>query len=155
MVDGERLVDLKKELDFTEQYVQLRNRHRDLLITNPVNAAETREWLKREDIEIRGIVRGHLLVGVVILFLNRRGEIAIFAGSKGAGIGRKLLAIIEKIARERGLREVWAWVLSDNVIAQRTFLNSAYRQEENADKEHRGKTMPGFVFKKILAHVDR
>jgi len=155
LVDGDRLINLKEEPDFIEQYIQLRNRNCDLLVTNPVNAAETREWLKREDIEIRGIVCGGVLVGVVILFLSRKGEIAFFSGMKRTGIGRKLRAIIEIAARERGLREVWAWVLSDNIIAQRTFLNKGYQNKGNLNKEHKGQIMTGFVFKKILAQVDK
>ena len=155
MVDGDRYINLKDEPYFVEQYVQLRNQNNDLLVTNPVNVVETREWLKREDIEIRGIVRGRLLVGVVILFLNRKGEIAIFAVSKRTGIGRKLLTTIEVTARERGLREVWAWVLSDNTIAQRTFLNNGYQHEGYSDKDHRGKIMAGFVFKKKLTRDGR
>lgn len=141
---------MKEELNFIEQYVQLRNRYCDLLITNPVNTVETREWLKREDIEIRGIVHDNLLDGVVILFLNRKGEIAFFSRIKCSGIGGKLLSMIEIVAKEKGLREVWAWVLCDNVIAQRSFLTNGYLKSENSTKTYQNKIMNGYIFRKTL-----
>lgn len=154
MVDGDRVVNLKEEKDFVEQYVQLRNRYCDYLVTSPVNVVETREWLRREDVEIRGIVRDNLLIGVVILFLNRKGEIAFFSRIERSGLGSKLLSIIEIAAKERGLREVWAWVFCDNVIAQRSFLRNGYQKNENSTKAYRGQIMNGFVFRKALCKVD-
>lgn len=154
MVDGDRVVNLKIDEDFIEQYVQLRNRYCDLLVTNRVNAMETREWLKREDIEIRGIVRDDVLVGVVILFLNRKGEIAFFASIERTGLGSKLLSIIEIAAQARGLREIWAWVLCDNIIAQRAFLKNGYRKTENSTKAYRGQIRHGFVFRKALCKAN-
>jgi RimJ/RimL family protein N-acetyltransferase len=155
LADGDRVVNLKEEKEFIDQYVQLRNRYCDLLVTSPVNVAETREWLRRKDIEIKGIVRDNLLIGVVILFLSRSGEITFFSRFERSGLGSKLLSIIEVAAKERGLQEVWAWVLSDNVIAQRSFLKNGYQEKGNSTKEHRGQIMTGFVFRKTLFQVDR
>jgi len=150
LVDEDRVVNLKVDENFIEQYVQLRNRYCDLLVTNPINAVETREWLKREDIEIRGIVRDNVLLGVVILFLNRKNEIAFFSSIDRRGFGSKLLSIIEIAAKERGLRDVWAWVLCDNVIAQRAFLKNGYQKAENSTKTYQGRILQGFVFRKAL-----
>jgi hypothetical protein len=154
LVDSDRVVNLKKDVYFIEQYVKLRNHYGDLLVTNPVNVVETKEWLGREDIEIRGIVRDNLLIGAVILYLNRKGEIAFFSRIDRSGLGDKLLSIIEIAAKERGLREVWAWVLFDNVIAQRSFLKNGYQKEGDSTKAYRGQIMNGFVFRKELCRVD-
>ena len=98
MIDSDRIIDLKEEPAFIEQYVNLRNGYCDVLLTSPINVADTRIWLQRDDIEIRGIVRGHVLAGVVMLFLSRKGEIAFFTKHKGAGLGSRLLGIIEVAA---------------------------------------------------------
>jgi RimJ/RimL family protein N-acetyltransferase len=150
LVEGELIVNLMEEPDFVEQYVQLRNRHCDVLLTTPVNITDTKEWLKNNDIEIRGITRNNKLIGVTILYLNRQGEIAFFTSVTHQGVGSRLLSVIESVARERGLSEVWAWVLSDNIIAQRTFEKSGYRRDRESTKEYQKKTMNGFVLRKGL-----
>lgn len=146
----DRIINLKEEADFIEQYVLLRNGYCDLLVTNPVNAADTGAWLNRDDVEIRGIVRGSRLIGVSILYLERKGEIAFFSEIRGSGLGGKLLSVIEAIAITRGLREVWAWVLSDNAVAQRAFLKSGYQREKESTREFKEQTMKGFIFRKEL-----
>lgn len=151
MVEGDLIVNLREEADFVEQYVQLRNRYCDILLTTPVNIAETKEWLKNNEIEIRGITRNNKLIGVTILYLNRQGEIAFFTSITNRGVGSRLLSVIESVARERGLSEVWAWVLSDNIIAQRTFEKSGYRRVRESTKEYQKKTMNGFVLRKALS----
>ncbi len=154
MVDDDHIVNLKEETNFIEQYVQLRNQYCDLLVTNPVNISETRKWIKREDIEVRCIVRDNLLVGVVILFINRKGEIAFFSRIRHQGLGSKLLSIIENVAKDRGVREVWAWVLFNNVVAQRAFLKNGFKMSESLTKTYKDQIMNGFVFRKELFKVD-
>lgn len=154
MIDGDRIVDLKKETDFIEQYVNLRNGYCDVLLTSPINVADTRVWLQRDDIEIRGIVRGRVLAGVVILFLNRKGEIAFFTKYKGAGLGSRLLKIIEAAARERGLDGVWAWVLADNGDAQKAFAKNGYRKTGESTKIYLDMEKKGVLFNKQLYKDD-
>lgn len=151
MAESDRIVDLKQERGFVEQYVRLRNTYCELLATNPVNAADTDLWLDRDDIEIRGIVRGEKLAGIAILYLGRNGEVTFFAQTSGAGLGGRLLAIIETAAKTRGLREVWAWVLSHNEIARRAFLKSGYRQQEESTRQFNDKTIRGFIFRKDIS----
>jgi hypothetical protein len=155
LVENNLLVNLKEQPDFIEQYVQLRNLYCELLVTRPVNIVETKEWLKREDIEIRGIVRDNLLIGVVILFLNRGGEITFFSRVKRSGLGSKLLSIIEIVAEERGHRELWAWVLCNNLIAQRAFLKNSYKKSGISTKKYQGQIVNGFVFRKTLHKGDK
>jgi len=150
LIDNDRIIDLRKDPDFIEQYVNLRNGYCDVLLTSPINVADTRIWLQRDDIEIRGIVRGHVLAGVVMLFLSRKGEIAFFTKHKGAGLGSRLLGIIEVAARERGLDGVWAWVLADNIGAQRAFEKNGFEKEGTFQKEYVGMMKHGIKYKKYL-----
>ena len=151
MGNADRVIDLREDIDFIEQYIRLRNNYCDLLATDPVNAAGTAAWLDRSDVEIRGIVRDNRLVGISILYLERNGEIALFSEIKGSGLGGTLLSIIEKVARARSLQEVWAWVLIENAIAQRAFLKAGYRKEKKLEKLFHNETLEGVVFKKELS----
>lgn len=63
-------VDLKAASEYLDQYVALRNYWHELLLTEPVNLDGTREWLKRDDIEVRGLVEGKILMGIVILYVG-------------------------------------------------------------------------------------
>jgi len=150
LIESDRIINLKQATDYIQPYIELRNRYGEFLLTDPINLTDTIEWLKQDDIEIRGVIRGSALVGIVILFLNRAGEIAFFTQRKGLGQGSALLSIIEGVAKEKGLREVWAWVLRDNMIAQRTFIKNGYHREEETAKQYRCQTMKGFVFRKKL-----
>jgi len=150
LTDNDRIVNLKEEPDFVAQYVSLRNLYCDLLLTTPVNVPETKTWLERDDIEIRGIVRGNELIGIAILYLNRKGEIAFFAKHLHSGIGSRLLSVIETTARERGLQEVWAWVLTENTNAQKTFLKNGYRSDGESTKRYMGAEKTGVIFRKQI-----
>lgn len=146
-----RIIDLKETGEFIDQYVRLRNSYAKLLLTLPVNATETKEWIKKNnDIEIRGLVENNILLGVIILYLNRDGEIAFFAKEKQKGIGSKLLNIIEKVAKGKELNSVWAWVLSSNAGAQKTFIKNGYLLEKKTEKRYNNKNLEGFVFRKKL-----
>ncbi len=149
-----QIIDLKgfcgKDEDFIAQYVNLRNSYADLLLTSPVEIDETREWLKNADIEIRGIVEDNILCGVTILYLNRQGEVAFFVREPGRGLGTRLLEIIERVALEKGLTSVWAWVLHDNHIAQRAFEKNGYLREGTAEREFNNRLFKGFRFGKKL-----
>ena len=145
-----KIIDLKKEEFFIEQYVNLRNSYVKLLLTLPVSISETKEWLKRNDIEIRGFVQDNLLLGVVILYLNRDSEIAFFVKYPKKGIGSKLLKIIEKVAKEKDLEFIWSWVLKDNFIAQRVFEKNGFVREKITERMHNKKEYRGITFRKTL-----
>lgn len=150
MTNDDHVVDLKQTPEFVEQYVQLRNQYGDLLLTSPVNIPETRIWLERKDIEIRGIIRGKELIGVAILYLSREGEIAFFARYLRLGIGSRLLSVIETAAQERGLKDVCAWVLTENLGAQATFLHNGYQGAGGSTKTHMGVPRQGVLFRKHM-----
>ena len=146
----ERIIDLKEEEGFIEQYLSLRNRYSELLLTKPVNAAETKEWLKCSNIEARGIVVDSDLLGVVILYLNRNGEIAFFVKYPNQGIGNKLLGIIERVAKEKSLKSVWAWVLFDNQLAKSTFQKNGYMMEGESLRVFEEESKKGVIFRKEI-----
>ena len=148
MSNTDRIINLKEAPDFVTQYVTLRNLYCDLLLTTPVNVTETKIWLEKDDIEIRGVVREKELIGVAILYLNRKGEIAFFAKYLRSGIGSRLLSVIETAARERELQEVWAWVLTENTNAQKTFLKNGYRSDGESTKRCMDAEKTGVVFRK-------
>lgn len=146
------VIDLKKEGYFIEQYIQLRNNYTEVLLTSPVNISETKEWLKINDIEIRGLVQNEILLGAVILYIGRDGEIAFFVKDQNKGIGSKLLNIIKEVAMERDLESIWGWALKDNFIAQRVFEKNRFVREGIVEREYKGVIKKGIMYKKVLIH---
>lgn len=144
------IIDLKEKESFLEQYIHLRNGYTELLLTSYVVISDTKEWLKRSDIEIKGIAQNGILLGVVILYLSKGGEIAFFVKDKNKGIGTKLLEIIEKVAKEKTLKSIWGWVLEDNIIAQRVFEKKGFVKEEITKREYNGIIKQGVKYKKCL-----
>lgn len=145
------IVDLKQRTDFLQQYVDLRNSHAELLLTNPASASDTKEWIKKAGVEIRGIVKEHGLFGVVILYLDKGGEVSFFVKRKGEGIGSKLLQIIEGVAKEKGLTRIWAYVLKENEIARHVFEKNGYSRGRLTEKIYKGILRKGIEYKKSIA----
>lgn len=145
-----RIIDLKETPFFIDQYVDLRNSYCDLLLTEPVTADGTIEWLNNRDIEVRCAVRNDVLLGAVILYLSRNGEVTYFVKEKNKGHGSKLLDIIGEVAGERNLKRIWAWVLCDNLIAQHTFVKNGYEMKEPSAKKFRHQVRDGFIYIKKL-----
>jgi ribosomal protein S18 acetylase RimI-like enzyme len=143
-----RIIDLKKDEFFVPQYVELRNHYVDLLLTDSVTVDETKEWLVKANIEVRCFVDNHVLVGVVILYLDKEGEVAFFVKNRNRGIGSQLLKVIEEVAKEKRLNSLWAWVMSSNLTAQKTFTKNGYLLEGETEKKFRNKIFRGFVFRK-------
>lgn len=144
----QKLVDLRHHHEFVPQYVALRNRHAGLLLTAPVTVDETTEWLRHERVEVRCLIADNIVMGAVVLYLDRDGEIAIFVREQGRGTGSSLLQAIEETAMNAGLASVWAWVLADNNAAQRLFTKNGYRLEERSERRCNNETRQGLVFRK-------
>jgi len=141
-----KIIDLKEKEDFLDQYIHLRNKYVECLLTSPVTLSETKEWLKKSDIEVRGLVQDNVLVGVVILYLNRGGEIAFFVKEPNKGIGSQLLQIIQPVAKKKGLKSVWAWVLDENSIAQRTFEKNGFVKRGLSQRKDKGSMKQGIEY---------
>lgn len=150
MDNGMETIDLKKKKNFVDQYVQLRNTHTELLLTSPMNISATKEWLEKNDIEIRALAEDNILLGVVILYQNKEGEISFFVKAPSKGIGSRLLNIIEEVARKKNLRSIWAWVLKENLIAQKVFEKKGFIREGTSEKEYKGVVREGIKYKKYL-----
>lgn len=149
-----RVVNLRRERAFVEQYIRLRDSYADLLLTSPVSREETEKWLWRDDIEVRGLEEDGVLQGVAVLYLHREGEIAFFARERDRGIGTRLLAVIEETARERGIPAVRAWTLKENTAAQRVFEKCGFSREGTRVREYKGEAREGVSFRKELSVPD-
>lgn len=148
MVDSYKIINLKEKLDFLDQYINLRNQNTNFLLTKPVTTTETREWIKEEGIEIRGLASSGILLGVAVLYLKKGGEIAFFTRHPNRGTGSILLKAIEEVAKAHQISPVWAWVSSKNAIAKRAFLKNGYRVEAESVKTHNHQTIKGILLKK-------
>jgi len=148
-----RVIDLKGETEYIEQYIHLRNSYVDMLLTSFVNKNDTIKWLQSKDVEIRGVVDGEVLEGVVILYLGREGEVAFFAKERNKGIGTMLLSIAEDIAASRNMPYIWAWVLKDNMIAKHVFEKSGFLNEGAQTRNHNGISYDGVKYKKLLVQI--
>ena len=144
------IINLKEEERFIEEYVNLRNRHLDFLLTAPISVPETKKCLKSDRLEIMGVVQEDGLMGVVILYLDRDGEVAFFARHANKGTGTELISIIEKVAQERGLSSIWAWVLEDNSIAQHVFEKKGFVRLGMSRREYKGSVKYGINYQKKL-----
>jgi GNAT superfamily N-acetyltransferase len=144
------ILDLKEKENFIEQYVNLRNNYTKLLLTCPVNVFETKLWIRKPYVEIRGIVQNNILLGVVILYLNRNGEITFFVKYQNKGLGGRLLDIIEDVSKKKKLKNIWGWVLKDNLVAQRAFEKKGFTREGMSKKVYEGTLREGFRYKKFL-----
>lgn len=149
MVDIE-IVDLKRNDFLIPQYVDLRNRYVQLLLTQPITVAETKRWLSEEDVEVRCLLENNVLLGAVILYLSKSGEIAFFVKDRKKGVGSKLLGAIEKVAVEKELNSIWAWVLTTNLAARKAFLKNGYGPEKESLKEYGDKLLCGFIYRKTI-----
>jgi len=149
-----KVIDLREDDTFVGQYVALRNSYTDLLLTAPVTMEATREWLRRDDIEIRVLSDDDTLMGAVILYLGRDNEIAFFAREQKRGIGTELLYIIEDVARRKGLGHIWAWVREDNLIAQKAFIKRGFSPVGTASRTFLGAVIPGVGYRKIIVEKD-
>jgi len=144
------VIDLKKEKYFVDQYIRLRNRHADRLLTRPVLRAETEAWLNRDDIAVQGLAENELLLGVVILYVGKGGEVSFFTETPGRGVGTRLLRLVEEEAGKRALPSVWAWVLLDNPVARHVFEKCGFVREGAEDRLFQGEWKKGIKYRKVI-----
>ena len=144
------VVDLREAHTFIHQYVELRNRYKDLLLTKKVTTDETVAWLEREDVEVRCLVRDNLLLGAVVLYPSKENEVTFFVKEPGKGAGNRLLGIIEDVAKEKGIIDLWAWVLQSNTAARKSFQKREYDQDSIFEREFNGSLFEGIMFHKTL-----
>lgn len=148
--DEIRLVDLKREPFYIEQYIELRNHYKSVLLTDAVDLEWTREWLKKTDIEVLVLVVRGLLLGAVILYKNRNNEIAIFMRKGTVKGGQLLLKAIERTASKADITKVRAWVLRNNNVAKNFFVRCGFKDKGIITKIFHGKKYYGYFLEKNL-----
>ena len=149
------VVDLRKADEFIiEQYIQLRNSYTAVLLTFPVGLDETKQWLKKDGIEARVLVKDNRLLGAGILYIEKDGEVTFFVREPNKGLGTELLKVLEEIAEQRGLTFIWAWVLEDNKIAQRVLEKNGFMNTGICQWTHQGENKRGYRYEKFLKHKD-
>lgn len=135
---SQRTVDLKSKktpVEIIEQYVELRNRYHNLLNSRKVSVEETIEWLSKGHTIIYGIVEGDMLLGVVIIYIDRDYELTFFSRTSGKGIGTVLLKLADEIAKEHKIEQLRAWTFCDNVPARKSFIKNEWIRKKE-DKEN-------------------
>jgi RimJ/RimL family protein N-acetyltransferase len=145
-----KIIDLIADKSFLLEYVRLRNKYKELLLTREVGIQETEEWMKNAEVEIVGLAQDGILIGSAVLYVSRDNEIAIFVGDRGKGNAGRLLEAIERRAGERGAGFVWAWVLTDNHPARNAFSKAGFREDGRSYKTYKGESFDGIIFKKFL-----
>jgi GNAT superfamily N-acetyltransferase len=145
-----KIIDLKKDDEYISQYIELRNSYSHLLLTDIVKKEETVKWIKNSKTTILGTAKNNELLGVIILYLDRDNEIAIFTKEQKKGIGTLLLTEIEKTAKKNNINKLWAWVRKDNIPAQKLFEKNGYKLTKNSLRKYDNKDLNGFVFQKTI-----
>jgi N-acetylglutamate synthase-like GNAT family acetyltransferase len=144
------IVDLKKSPEFINQYVLLRNRFLDLLLTDKVTEEDTKNWLKNKNVEVICSIEENVLIGACIIHLYREGEITIFVKKSRKGTGTLLLKEVESVAKKKGLNKIWAFTRSDNSKAENFFLINGYHKKGSEMKKHKTVEVLGTVFEKKI-----
>lgn len=143
---GGEVVVLREHLEMINAYVAVRNRFCELLLTSPVNHEDTLKWLLSGNGEILCLREAEQFIGAVIIYFNRGGEIAIFVNTPGHGCGSILLKAIVDFAGRRGLKEVWAWVLLDNLPSCRLFDRFGFTAVGVQRREYDGREVQGMRY---------
>jgi hypothetical protein len=135
---SQRTVDLKSKktpIEIIEQYVALRNKYHNLINSREVSVEETIEWLSKSHTIIYGIIEGDVLLGVVVIYVDRDHELTFFSRTSGKGIGTVLLKLADEIAKEHKIEQLWAWTFCDNVPARKSFIKNGWILKKE-DKEN-------------------
>ncbi len=143
-------IDLKTHRSYVQQYLDLRNALRDLLLTRQLTLEETIPWLDTTDTEIRCLVDDHIVVGVVMLYLEKNGEVSLFTKYPRKGLGSELLCIIEQVARERKIEKIWSWVLATNQAALGAIQKNGKTREAITTKRFGSREFTGVIFTKTI-----
>lgn len=144
------ILNLKEHPELLAQYVELRNTYCELLLTHSVNIEETIQWIKHTTAEINAIQEDSCLLGVVLLYIDRGGEVAFFARERNRGIGTKLLQIVDGSAKQKKLQKIWAWVREDNPVAAKVFEKCGYRESGSEVRLFNEQRISGIRFTKTF-----
>jgi len=147
----ESVLNLKRRLDLLPQYIELRNCYCELLLTHSIEISATSQWIKNTTTEIRVIEEDNNILGVLLLYLDRDGEVAFLAKQQNRGIGTRLLNIADEIANEAKLSLIWAWVREDNIVAAKVFEKCGYVMSGREKRIYNGQHIRGIRYTKGFA----
>lgn len=145
-----QILDLKSNLSYVQQYIDLRNQYITELLTQPVQFAPTIDWIRNGNVLISIMVDDAVLCGVVILYFDRNCEVSVFVRERGQGIGSALLTHLGKEAFNRGVKQLWAWVLEDNLNARKLFEKNGYSFDGSSNRIYNNMIKQGMIYKKEL-----
>lgn len=97
-----------------------------------MSARQWRRHLESLTAEVFVATRARRAVGAAVVFRRRGSDIArlysiaVAAGERGGGIGRKLLDAVERSARRHGCRRLRLEVRCDNLAAQHLYERAGY-----------------------------
>lgn len=143
-------LNLKEHPELIPQYVELRNSYCEPLLTHTVEIQETVQWLSNTTAEIRVIEEENCLLGVVLLYVDRGGEVAFFARQQNRGVGTSLLQAADVIAHQKKLQQIWAWVRADNLVAAKVFEKCGYYESGREDRRYKEQLISGIKFTKTF-----
>lgn len=144
------ITDLRRSPLFVGQYVALRNRYADLLLSTEVGVEETERWLRDAGVAVLVATEGEELLGAAVLYLRRAGEVAFFTGHPRRGVGSALLRALEKEASARGLESLWGWTLEDNIAARAAFERCGFAESGLSERAFGGERRRGVKFVKAI-----
>lgn len=151
----ERVLNLKEHHDLIPQYVELRNSYCELLLTQPVEVAETIQWMQNTSVQLRVIEEEYRILGVALLYPDRGGEVAFFARQKNKGIGTRLLEEIDGVAMLAKLPLIWAWVRDDNFVAAKVFEKCGYLRSGREGRIYKEQLIRGIRYTKVFSEIKK
>lgn len=144
------ILNLKEHPELIPQYVELRNRYCDLLLTHTVEIPETINWVRATATEVRVIAEENCVLGVVLLYIDRGGEVAFFVRQQNRGVGTLLLRTVDVIAHQKKLQQIWAWVRDDNLVAAKVFEKCGYYESGRKERRYKEQLISGIKFTKTF-----
>jgi len=145
------IVDLEENLQYLDQYIELRNSFTDKLLCEKVTMQDTKEWIKNTQLCIKIATQNSLILGVVILYMDKENEITVFVKEQNKGLGNLLLLEIEKFALDSKIKQIYAWIQNTNIASQSLFLKQKYIKQKQSTKIFNNIKYTGDIYQKELS----
>ncbi len=143
-----KIVNLIDTPRFMTEYVDLRNRYTKELLTAIVTVDETVAWLNGSNVHVLIAENGDELLGAIILYLDKNGEIAIFTKYQGKQIASALLQNMKNVAKKiYSLQSLWCWVANNNHASLRVFIKNDFVLFENTTRRYGNISIAGQMLK--------
>lgn len=138
--------DLKGTHCLIDQYVRLRNKYAENLLTNYVSNQETLDWLHKKSVVVFVACEGDELVGALVLYIEKEGEIAVFVKNKRRGIATVLLENAKQYAKGEKMKKIWAWVATTNKASNVLFQKNGFYCISKSRKSFSGMEQNGATY---------